>query len=106
MPPATSEADHFSYDDTGRGQWLEAARKRAQLTQEDAARVSGVKLGVIVNAEAGRDLRTSRFLALVVAYGAEDALADWLAKHRTGREVKRAKPRATSRDAGREASGG
>ncbi len=62
--------------------WLTGARERAKLTQEEAAKATGIRLGVIANAELGRNLRTGAFLVLVRRYRAEASLARFIAEWR------------------------
>lgn len=56
------------------GNWLRDARKRARLTQHQAAHGSGVGYGVVTSSEQGRAPELLNFLRLVVYYGAEKAL--------------------------------
>jgi transcriptional regulator with XRE-family HTH domain len=63
--------------------WLTSMRKRADLSQEAAAREAGISLGVVRSAEqtgSPPDLR--HFLLLVMAYGAEQELVNQIREWR------------------------
>lgn len=65
------------------GPWLQTMRKRAGLTQEQAAQRSGVSISVVRDVEqTGSPPDLVNFLPLVMAYRAEDALVNQIREWR------------------------
>lgn len=62
--------------------FLKVAREATGLTQEKAARRADVGLGVVTNAEQTGSMMAENFLALVIGYGAEEALVNQIRKWR------------------------
>lgn len=76
MAPTLSQISDF----------LREARKAAGFKQITAAPAAGVGYGVVTNSEQSGDVMASNFIALVMTYGAEEALVkqirEWRAESR------------------------